>query len=267
MTLGLVDEEAHHGLFGPGSVTWRVHADPLMGLATLRALLLQVLHPVGQATVFGLSGRIDDSWGRVARTLRYIGVITFGTSAEAIMAAARLRALNAQVGGTRKNGKRFRGDDHDLVLWMHCCQVASFLDVVHRGGLALTSAQRDGYLREQIRTAVAWGLEPDVVPDCQRTLAGYFRRMRDDLSMTSHARIFVDAVIEPALPEPMMLAQRNRPAWAPAAGLAFASLPAWAQRFYGTRHVTGPAAFNSAATTVALHTVRDGLLERSVPPA
>lgn len=264
MTAGLVHEEAHHGLFGPGSVTWRVHADPLMGLATLRALLLQVLHPAGQATVFAAGDRIDDPWARVARLLRYVGVITFGSSAEAIMAAARLRALHAQVGGTRSNGQSFRGDDEDLVLWMHCCQVTSFLDVVHRGGLALSSGQRDAYLSEQVRTAVAWGLDPGDVPDCQRTLTRYFRRTRGELSMTAHARIFMDAVIEPAVPELMMLAQRNHPAWAPAAGLAFASLPAWAQRFYGIRPSSGPAAFASAATTVALHSVRDGLLERPV---
>ena len=265
MSLGLVEEEPHHGLFGPGSITWRVHADPLMGLATLRGLLLRVLHPIGQSSVFAATERLDDPWDRVARMLRYIGVITFGTSAEAVTAAARVRALHAQIGGVRSNGEAFRGDDDDLLLWMHCCQVASFLDVVHRGGLPLNSAQRDGYLREQVLTAVAWGLDPASVPDCQRTLAAYFRRVRRELSMTSHARIFANAVVEPGLPELMLFAHRHRPSWAPAAGLAFASLPAWAHRYYGTRPATGPASFNSTATTVALHTVRDGLLERLAP--
>ncbi len=265
MTVGLVDEQAHRGLFGPGSVTWRVHADPLMGLATLRALLLQVLHPEGLATVFAVSERIDDQWDRVARVLRYVGVITFGTGAEAIMAAARIRALYAQVGGTRGNGRPFRGDDDDLVLWMHCCQVASYLDITSRGGLPITPAQREAYLREQVRSAVAWGLEPDEVPDSQRALISYFRRIRPDLCITASARTFMEAVVEPALPEPMMLTQRRRPGWAPAAGLAFASLPAWALRIYGHHAVPGPAGFSAAATTVALHTVRDGLLERPVP--
>jgi uncharacterized protein (DUF2236 family) len=259
MMLALADDEAHHGLFGPGSITWRVHSDPLMGLATLRALLLRVLHPAGQATVFATTDRLDDPWERVSRTLRYIGVITFGTSAEAIMAGARVRALHAQVAGTHSNGLDFRGDDDELVLWMHCCQVASFVDVVHRGGLALTSAERDAYVREQVRTAVAWGLDPGDVPDCQATLTSFFRRARGEVKMTSAARIFVDAVVQPGLPEPMMFTQRGRPSWAPAAGLAFSSLPRWAQRCYGTRPVTGPASFTSAATTVALHTVRDSL--------
>jgi uncharacterized protein (DUF2236 family) len=37
------------GLFGPGTVTWGVHADPAMLIGGLRALLLQTCHPVVMA--------------------------------------------------------------------------------------------------------------------------------------------------------------------------------------------------------------------------
>ena len=33
------------GLFGPDSITWRVHADASMFIAGLRSLLIQTLHP------------------------------------------------------------------------------------------------------------------------------------------------------------------------------------------------------------------------------
>ena len=33
------------GLFGPGSVTWRVHLEPVLWVGGFRALLLQSLHP------------------------------------------------------------------------------------------------------------------------------------------------------------------------------------------------------------------------------
>lgn len=39
------------GLFGPGSVTWRVHASPAMLIGGLRALLIQTLHPLAMAGV------------------------------------------------------------------------------------------------------------------------------------------------------------------------------------------------------------------------
>src|SRR5690349_23326529 len=41
------DAGGHWGLFGPGTVTWRIHSDPLIGLAVLRSLALRVLHPEG----------------------------------------------------------------------------------------------------------------------------------------------------------------------------------------------------------------------------
>jgi uncharacterized protein (DUF2236 family) len=263
MTTPAMDGEGHYGLFGPRSVTWRVHSDPLMGLATLSALLLRVLHPEGQASVFATQQSLTDPWARVARTLRYIGVITFGSSAEAIMAAARVRSIHSQVAGTRSDGTPFRGDDPDLLLWMHCCQVSSFLYITQRGGLQLTPAQADEYLHEQVRSAVAWGLEPGQVPVTTAALRAYLRRGRASLAMTTASRIFIGAVVEPALPEPMMFAQRNRPAWASVAGLAFAALPSWARRIYGTRPAVGPASFTQTATTVALHTVRDSMRERT----
>src|SRR5205085_2880219 len=39
------------GLFGPDSVTWRIHADPVQWVGGLRSLLLQALHPVAMAGV------------------------------------------------------------------------------------------------------------------------------------------------------------------------------------------------------------------------
>ncbi|MFD7622068.1 oxygenase MpaB family protein [Streptomyces sp. NPDC059802] len=37
--------DADPGLFGPESVTWQMHGDPMMWIAGVRALYLQALHP------------------------------------------------------------------------------------------------------------------------------------------------------------------------------------------------------------------------------
>ena len=44
------------GLFGPDSVTWRVHAEPVLMVAGLRSLFLQSLHPRAVAGVVQNSG-------------------------------------------------------------------------------------------------------------------------------------------------------------------------------------------------------------------
>jgi uncharacterized protein (DUF2236 family) len=254
------DEQASHwGLFGPETITWRVHSDPLFGLATLRSLAMQVLHPQGLANVFATAARVDDPWDRLTWAQRQLGVVTFGNGAEAAMMGARLRAVLTQVNGVTAAGEEFRGDDPELLLWMHCCQMSSFVEVTRRGGLDLTDAEHETYLREQVRMAALWGLEPDQVPTTRRDLSRYFRSIRSRLQMTSAGRAFIGAIVSPAVPELMALTQRNRPVWAPIAGLAYSTLPAWARRLYTTPPSSGPAALSESAATIALHTLRDSL--------
>jgi uncharacterized protein (DUF2236 family) len=261
----LQDDEltGHRGLFGPGTITWRIHSDPLFGLAALRSLALRVLHPEGLTGVFATARRVDDPWDRLSWTLRHLGVTTFGSGAEVAVAGARMRAVLMQINGVTASGASYRGDDPDLLLWLHCCQVSSFVEVTRRGGLQLTDTEHETYIREQQRMAAVWGLEPDEVPSSRRELIQYFLAARSRLRMTAPARAFLGAIISPGVPDLMALAQRNRPTWAPVAGLAFGTLPGWARRLYSSPPDTGPAALSPSATTIALHTLRDSLSGRS----
>ncbi|GAB6900959.1 oxygenase MpaB family protein [Kineosporia succinea] len=253
------DQGGQWGLFGPRTVTWRVHSDPLIGLATLRALAMQVLHPEGMANVFATARRVDDPWDRLQWAQRHIGAVVFGNSIEAAMTGARLRAVMGQVSGWSGDGDEFRGDDEELVLWMHCCQVASSVEVTRRGGLDLTDAEHETYLQEQVRTAAVWGLEPDRVPATRRDLTRYFRRVRPQLRMTHEARAFISSLLSPAVPDLIAMTQRNRPTWAPVAGLAWSSLPGWARTMYSSGPGDGAGSLAPAAATVALHSLRDEL--------
>src|ERR671932_2524220 len=95
----LVAMAADMGLFGPDTVTWRLHADPVVGLGGLRALLLQALHPLAMIGVTQHSDFRRDPWGRLMRTAGYIGVTTYGTTDEAREAAARVRRIHDAVRG------------------------------------------------------------------------------------------------------------------------------------------------------------------------
>ena len=67
------------GLFGPESVTRRVHGDPAMLIGGVRALLLQTLHPPTMAGVADHSDYRTDPLGRLHRTGRFVGTTTFGS--------------------------------------------------------------------------------------------------------------------------------------------------------------------------------------------
>jgi uncharacterized protein (DUF2236 family) len=250
---------ADPGLFGPESVTWRVHADPLMGVAGLRALLLQAVHPVAMHAVDEHSGYHEDPWGRLTRTAEYVGVTTFGSSTEAMLAGSRVRAVHARVTGTMPDGVEYAADDPQLLAWVHCCLVASFLEIVTRGGLLLTFAEQDRYVAEQVRAAMLVGLEPDEVPHDRAGLVDYFAVIRPVLEVTAAARRAAAVVVVPPMPASVVLMTPALPAWAGVAGLAFAALPPWARRLYALPELPGAAGLADAATTVALRTLRTAL--------
>src|SRR5690242_2083606 len=70
------------GLFGPDSVTWRVHADaPGMLMGGFASLMLQSLHPLAMAGVDQHSDFRRDPIGRLNRTAAYVVSTTFGSTA------------------------------------------------------------------------------------------------------------------------------------------------------------------------------------------
>ncbi len=93
-------DPADDGLFGPGSVTWRVHADLSAPVSGLRSLLLQALHPLAMAGVDQHSRWRDDPGARFASTSAYVLTTTDGDRAAARAAADRVRKIHGQVTGT-----------------------------------------------------------------------------------------------------------------------------------------------------------------------
>ena len=238
------------GLFGPGSVTWRIHADPVMGVGGLRALHLQALHPLAMAGVAQHSDFRADPWGRLMRTVGYVTTVSFAPTAQVERAAARVRGIHGRLSGAEpESGTPYRVDDPELLRWVHCCLVDSFLTTYRRAGGDLTDAEADAYVAEQLRAAALVGLDPAIVPDTTGRLAAYFALMRPELRATAEARRAAVFVLNPPMPTRRLAAAK--PAWAAVAGTAFALLPGWARRLYGLP-VTPGADLAATATVRAL---------------
>ncbi len=221
------------GLFGPGSVTWRVHSDPLMGVAGIRALLLQALHPVALAGVMQNSSFREDPWGRLVRTAEYVGTVTYGPTLEARRAGAKVRGIHRRVVGTDAvTGRRFRATDPDLLLWVHCCEVESFLDTAVRGGLRLSPDEIDTYFAEQVQTAELIGIPAADVPASASEMTDYFTRTRPELVAGSEARRVARFILAPPMPRRVRYLTPAQPAWLGLGALGFSLLPRWARRLY-----------------------------------
>ncbi len=222
---------ADPGLYGPDSVTWRVHADPTMLLAGLRALLLQAVHPLAMAGVAEHSDFRADPWGRLFRTADYVTTTTFGTTAEANRAGARVRGIHRQLSGYEvESGTPYRVNDPHLLLWVHCVEVESFLTTVTRCGLRLSSSEKDRYYAEQLANAKLVGLT--TAPSSQAEMADYFASMQPELRVTAAARAAARFVLLPPMPRRYALTTPARPAWVALATAAAAMLPSWARKLY-----------------------------------
>jgi uncharacterized protein (DUF2236 family) len=249
------------GLFAPETVTWQLHADPIMGLGGLRALYLQALHPLAMAGVAQHSDFRRDPWGRLLRTASWIGLTTYGTEAEVEPAAARLRMIHSKVRGTEaETGLAYAADDPELLLWVHCCLVDSFLSTYRRCGGRLGAGDGDRYVAEQVRLAPLVGLDPGLVPSSEAALADYFTRIRPHLRITADARSAALFVLAPPMPLWTELATPARPAWAGVASLAFGMLPRWAKSMYGPMAGLSLLPGADLATTVAGRALRTTLL-------
>jgi uncharacterized protein (DUF2236 family) len=246
------------GLFGPDSVTWRIHSDPSMAVAGFRALLLQATHPLAMAGFEANSAYRSDPWGRLQRTGEWIRTVTFGTRSEAEAAGERLRALHERLrpGVEPETGEAYRVDDPELLLWVHCAEVDSFLTTYQRSGGPLGPGEADRYVDEMRESARLVGLDPVRVPASTAELAAYFEAVRPQLRVTAAAAEGAIWGFVPPMPLWVQLLTPARPAWVALVGVAAGLLPRWARRLYGLPGLPT----TDLASTAAARAVRRTLL-------
>ena len=190
------------GLFGPGSVTWKVHAHPVLIVGGLRALMIQALHPLAMAGVTQYSDFRADPLRRLRGTARYVHAVTFGDAATATAAAERVKRLHARVEGVDPvTGERFSARDPELLLWVHCAEVHSFLAAVRAYGYSLSRAEQDRYLAEQVAAAELIGVPREMAPDSIDAYRDYFERVRPLLRTSDDAAATIAFVRRPSLPD------------------------------------------------------------------
>ena len=197
------------GLFGPGSLTWRVNRERVLLLGGGRALIMQVAHPLVAAGVDDHSSYREDPWRRLYRTLGLTTRIVFGDRATARAAAAQLRRVHARVHGVTREpagcfpaGTRYAASDPDLLMWVHATLVDTTL-LVHDSYVGrLTIGERRRYYEEQKRLADAYGIPRTRQPETYRDFNEYVAAIleSDALAVTPALDRVVETVLRPPVP-------------------------------------------------------------------
>jgi uncharacterized protein (DUF2236 family) len=235
-----------HGLFGPLSVTWQLHADPGMWIAGICSLYLQALHPLAVAGVVQNSTFRKEPLVRLLRTADYVGLVTYGPTAHVQVKARAVRELHRGLRARDpRTGRTFRVDEPDLLLYVHCAEVYSFAMVTRRAGFPMNDRHIDRYFDEQRRSAALVGLDPDEVPGSLDEMESYFDRVRPELARTADSDVIFEFLRMP--PVPYMVARFG---YLPIGHLAYSMLPGWAIRLHGRLATPRPLA------TIALQALR-----------
>jgi len=229
-------DPADDGFFGPGSVTWRLHADLSAPVSGLRSLLLQALHPLAMAGVDQHSQWRDDPADRFASTAAYVLTLTYGDRATARAVADRVQKIHQWVRGTDPvTGRPYAAGDPDLLIWVHAAQVESGLSAARLYGASLSDTEADRYVAEMTAAAELVGVPPGAAPASVAELDDYFQAVRPELTLSpaaadTAAYLTAMPAIEPELTD----------LWEVLAAASVASLPDWARDLYGRADTVAP---------------------------
>lgn len=193
----LRDDDPDPGLFGPDSVTWRVHGDLSTVIGGLRALFVQSLHPLAMAGVAQHSSYRSDPLGRLDRTAQYVVATTFGTTREAEQAIARVKQVHRRVRGVARDGTPYRAGDPALLSWVHNAEVESFLVAYQRFGPGLSRPDADRYVAEMTRLGARLGAND--LPATAADLRAWVRNV-PERRVTREARDAARFLLAPPLP-------------------------------------------------------------------
>jgi uncharacterized protein (DUF2236 family) len=155
----LVGMEAGEGLFGPESVAWRLHAAPAMLTGGLRALLLQVWHPLVADAVASHSEVARNPWRRYQATVEFVTDVTYGDAEVARAAINRVRSVHNTVAGVAASGELYSANDPGLLGYVHATLVDSALRAAAIYGPRISQPERDAYVAEMAKVASLLGVD------------------------------------------------------------------------------------------------------------
>lgn len=153
------------GLFGPGSVSWRVDREVLVLAGGSCALLMQAAHPMVAAGVSEHSTYATDPFGRLLRTLTSSFDVVFGSRRRAEATIRRVNAIHSAVRGEMPDGGRYSALDPEALLWVHATLVDTALRVYSRFIAPLSAGEEQAYHREATRVAVLLRVPVGDIPD------------------------------------------------------------------------------------------------------
>jgi uncharacterized protein (DUF2236 family) len=190
------------GLYLPTDAPWIVHADFGTLVGGIRALLMQALHPGSLTGVANHSRYEQDALGRLAGTIRWLTVTTFGSHSAVAGEAQRVNRMHKRVTGeyTTATGedRPYKAADPDLLLWVHIAFMDSFLRCHQMYAWREIPGGADAYVKLWAKSVEPIGLS--AAPMSEAELLAQIDRYKRELVATEKTLDVVKFIKNPPLP-------------------------------------------------------------------
>ena len=190
------------GLYMPSDAPWIVHADFGTLVGGIRALLMQALHPGSLTGVATHSRYEEDALGRLAGTIRWLTITTFGSHAAVAGEAQRVNRMHKRVTGEYQTSageqRAYKAADPDLLLWVHIAFMDSFLRCHQMFAWREIPGGADAYVRLWAKSVEPIGL--DSAPQNESQLLLEIERYKNELVATPKTLDVVKFIQRPPLP-------------------------------------------------------------------
>jgi uncharacterized protein (DUF2236 family) len=182
VSAGVADPNA--GIFGPGSMSWRINRESALFLGAGRAALLQLAHPWVAAALRQHSSLLGRPIARFHNTFRIVFTMVFGTLDQALTAARHLYSLHTRIKGELtedaagwKRGDHYEANEINALRWVFATLVESALLAHETVFGALPPHDRERYYQETKALAALFGIPAASLPANLEDFSAYIREM------------------------------------------------------------------------------------------
>lgn len=169
------------GFFGPDSMAWRVHANPIaLAVGGVAAVILELAEPRVRSGVWDHSIFRTDPLTRMQRTGEATMITTYGPTQAAEARVAMVTRMHQRVSGITPEGQAYTALEPELMTWVHLTAAYGFLNAYRRHvEPGLSRADQDRYYAEGARLGRAFGaVDP---PRSVAEVEAYIEAMRPKL--------------------------------------------------------------------------------------
>ena len=192
------------GMYGPDSMAWRIHANPIaLAIGGVAAVILELAEPRVRTGVWEHSIFKTDPLKRMQRTGEATMITTYGPTKAAEARVAMVTRMHERVSGVTPEGQAYTALEPELMTWVHVTAGWGFLNAYDRHVEPLSLADKDRYFAEGARLGRAFGAAD--APGSVAEIEQWFERMGPKLKPHQIIGEFLGIV---ATTSPMGLAGR-----------------------------------------------------------